>query len=289
VLASVTIATLSMAMDAVPRYSHDAFFVGIALTILLSVVVGVVLNALRGSRHRLLGTLVLPTAAGGVIGMVVQGLVLNDVGTSWSAAIKDLGGLVDTASPLSWVLAGVILGGLPALCVTVFLLLGSRALRRLTGHDAAEGFSVAFTGMVGVLAGLGLVLVDDIAIPPLFIVMIASAISLLVALLVDGARIQLLRRVFNGPGADGFDIVPLDQFARTNDLAPVVGNAAARSWGVLVRVGRGDYRSAAAEPIALVADSEDATLRPLLRRRIAATCMLLGMAGFGALSLLAHR
>jgi len=287
VLASVTIAVVSMSMDAVPRYSHDAFFVGIALTVVLAASVGKLVDLLKGSSLRLAATLLLPTVCGAAIGMVVQALVLNEIGTSWSNAVKDLGGLVDTTRPIPWVLSGIVLGGLPALLVTVFLGLANRAIRRLTGHDASEGFGVAYTGCAGLAAGFALVLVDGVAIPPLFIVTILAAISLLVALLVDGSRVRFLRKVYAGQG-EGYDIVPAEQFAQDPTLAPMVANAGSAS--VLIRIeGRmGSYRAAAAEPIALVGESEAETLRPLLRRRIAATCMLVAMLMLAGLSALAH-
>jgi hypothetical protein len=288
VLASVTIAVMSMSMDAVPRYSHDAFFVGIALTVVLAASVGKVVDLLKGSSSlRLAATLLLPTICGAAIGMIVQALVLNEVGTSWANAVKDLGGLVDTTRPIPWILSGVVLGGLPALVVTVFLGLATRAIRKLTGHDASEGFGVAYTGCAGLAAGFGLVLVDGVAVPPLFIVTIISAVALLVALLVDGSRVRFLRKVYAGQG-EGYDIVPADRFAQDPTLAPMVANAGTAS--VLVRVeGRvGSYRAAAVEPIALVGENEASTLRPLLRRRIAASCMLVAMLMLAGLSALAH-
>lgn len=288
VLASVTVAVLSMSMDAVPRYSHDAFFIGLALTVVLAASVGKVVDLLKGSKTlHLVAMLLLPTICGAAIGMIVQALVLNEVGTTWANAVKDLGGLVDTTNPIPWVLSGVVLGGLPALVVTLFLALATRALRKLTGHDASEGFGVAYTGCAGLAAGSGLVLVDGVAVPPLFIVTILAAIALLVALLVDGSRVRFLRKVYAGQG-EGYDIVPADRFAGDPTLAPMVASAGAAA--VLVRIeGRvGSYRSAAAEPVALVGENESATLRPLLRRRIAASCMLIAMLMLAALSALAH-
>ncbi len=287
VLASVTIAVLSMSMDAVPRYSESAFFVGIALTIALAMLVGKVVDILGGSPWRLAASLLLPTAFGALIGMVVQAIVLSDVGSSWSHAVRDLGGLVDTTAPIPWIASGIVLGGLPALLVSIFLGLASRAIRRLTGHDASEGFGVAFTGGSGLLAGCGLLVVEGVAVPPLFVVTIASAVTLLVVLLVDGSRVRFLRTVYSGE-ASGFDILPADRFANDRSLAPMVANAG--SAAVLVRIeGRvGSYRSAAAEPVAFVAGTETETLRPLLRRRIAATCMLVAMIALAGLATLTH-
>jgi hypothetical protein len=287
VLVSVTIAVLSMSMDAVPRYSHDAFFAGIALTILLAVVVGRVVDALKNSPWRLVVSLVMPTVFGAVIGMVVQAIVLQDVGGSFAAAVRDLGGLIDTTEPVGWIAGGIILGGLPALIVAVFLLFAGRAIRKLAGHDASEGFGVVYTGGAGLIAGFGLVLVDGIAVPPLFIVAMLSSVSLLIAVLVDGSRVRFLRKVYAGNG-DGYDIVPADRFANDPSLAPMVANAGSQS--VLVRVENklGSYRAAAAAPIALVAETEYDTLRPLLRRRIAATAMLVAMFALGGLSALTH-
>lgn len=286
VLASVTIAVLSMSLDAVPRYSHDAFFAGIVMTIVLAVVVGRVVDMLKNSPYRLFVSLFMPTTFGAVIGMVVQTIVWKDVGGSWATAVRDLGGLVDTTEPVGWIASGIVLGGLPALLVTVFLLIAGRTVKKLVGHDASEGFGVIYTGGAGLVAGFGLVLSDGIAVPPLLVVTVISALTIFVALLVDGSRVRFLRKVYAGHG-DGYDIVPADRFASDPSLAPMVANAGAHS--VLVRLDPlGSYRAAAAEPIAFVAETEVETLRPLLRRRIAASAMLVAMVMLGGISALSQ-
>ena len=247
VLVAVTVSVLSMSLDAVARYSHDAFFAGILLTVMLAIVAGKVVDTLEGSPYRIVPTVLLPTTFGAAIGMVVQALVLKDVGTSMTNAVKDLGGLVDTTAPLPWVASGIVLGGVPALLVSVFLVLASRSLRRLVGHDASEGFSVAFTGFAGLLATFGLGLVDGIATPPLLFVAIAAALALLVAILVDGARIRFLRKIYAGQ-TTGFDIVPAQRFANDPSLAPIVANAGSASVLVRFEGDIGSYRAAAAEP-----------------------------------------
>lgn len=293
VLVAVTVSVLSMSLDAVPRYSESAFFAGLVLTIILAVIAGKIVDAFGDSPFRFVGTLILPTLFGAFIGTTVQALVLVDVGTSWSNAIKDLGGLVDTTEPIPWVASGIVLGGVPALLVATFLVLASRSIRRLTGHDASEGFGVAFTGFAGLLAAFGLVFVRGpggsacaVAVPPLLFVAGASALTVLVSLLVDGSRVRFLREVYAGHDR-GFDIIPADRFANDPSLCPIVAKAGSKS--VLVRVANaGSYRAAAAEPIALVGETERDTLRPLLRRRAAATAMLVAMAALGGLSAIAH-
>ena len=73
---------------------------------------------------------------------------------------------------------------------------------------------------------------------------------------------------------------------RDTTLAPIVTKAGAVS--VLVRVDRrvGSYRDAAAEPIALLADTEAATIRPLRHRRLATLAVLGAMATSGGLAFL---
>lgn len=284
VLFSVVVATLSMAADAVPRYSRDAFLAGLALTVVLAFAAGRIVHALRTSRWRLVAALLLPTAFGAVIGVAVQALVLADVGTDW--AIRDLGGLVSTRDRGPWLMSGVVLGGLPALAAATFLLLAGRAIRAVRGHDASERFGVAFTGGAGLLAALGLLFSEDLAAPPLYAVGAASAIALVVTLLVDGARARFLRRVYAG-AEDAFQIVPASRFADDPSLAPVVAKAG--GGAVLVRVQRaGSYRANAAQPIALLGDSEDATLRPILHRRQTAWALLAAIAGLSALAPLLH-
>lgn len=288
VLVSIAVASLSMALDDVERYSPTAFIVGIALAATLAFGVGRVVDLVKDATWRTAATLLLPAAAGAFIGVVVQILVLQDIGTDWNAAVKDLGGLVDTTQPVTWIAAGIVLGGMPAVLVTVFLVLASRALKRLVGHDAAEGFGVAFIGVSGLISAFGLLLVKGLAQGPLFLVAAASAITVLIAILIDGSRISFLRRVYakNGEPPMEYDIVPADQFAADPNLAPMV--AAAGSSSVLVKVNRGEYRAAALEPIAFVGDTEEETLRPLLRRRAAGAALLIATASLAALAALVH-
>jgi hypothetical protein len=292
VLASVTIAVLAMHEDMVSKYSLPAFWVGIAATVGLALLVGHVVSRIPDARRRMAAALVLPTAGGAAVGVLVQAFVLLSLSAADGAlAVKDLGGLVDSTEPVSWLLAGVVLGALPALLVSVFLMLAARALRRLAGNDAAEGFSVAFTGCTGLLAACGTVIVEPWEMPPLLAVCVLAAVSTLVAFLVDGARIRFLASVWRGVtnGADdhvrtGYEVVPAERFMHDPSLAPMVSKAGAVS--VLVRVDRrvGSYRTSAGEPIALLADTEGATMLPLRRRRAVAVALLAGMSMAGALS-----
>jgi hypothetical protein len=287
VLVATTVAATAMHLDAVPKYSADAFFVGLGLAIGLAFVIGKLLGTVHTASSRAVIALFLPTGFGALIGMVVQALVLKDVGSTWATAVKDLGGLVDTTEPISWIASGIVLGGLPALLVSLFLLIAARALRKLTGHDASEGFSVAFTGAAGLIAAFGLVLADGLALPPVLVAGIAAGITLVVVLLVDGSRIRFLRRVY--AGNDGaFDIVPAQRFAPDSSLAPIVADAGNASVLVRVDTRLDSYRGAAAAPVALLGDTEKATLRPLVRRRFAALAMLVAMMFLSGIAMLTH-
>jgi hypothetical protein len=296
-LMSVTIAVLAMHGDLVAKYSLEAFWIGIAATAVLAIVVGRVVSAIPGARLRMTAALVLPTVGGAVVGVIVQAVVLLAIREGGAAlAIKDLGGLVDSTEPVSWLLAGVLLGALPALLVSVFLMLAARALRSVVGNDAAEGFNVAFTGFAGLLAAASVLVVAPWEVPPLLAVCALAAISMLVAFLVDGARLRFLKDVWAGAASSdssshvrtGYEVVSADRFMHDPSLAPIVTKAGTVS--VLVRVDRrvGSYRAAAAEPIALLADTEDATTRPLRRRRAATVAVLGAMTLSGALSLVAQ-
>lgn len=278
-LTSVTVAVLALHLDAVVRYSEGAFWVGVVLSAALSVLVGKVIAANPQPRARIAVSLVVPGVFGAVIGVIVQALVLVEVGTGWTNAVRDLGGLVDTTRPLPWLASGIVLGGVPAMLVSGFLVLASRFLRRVSGHDASERFGVPFTGAAGMLAAVGLAWVSPNEAAPLVVVAALSAITLLVAWLVDGSRMKFLRDVF--AGNDGaFEIVPATTFAADPNLAPLVAdvNGIGRT-SVLVRVTQNpsSYRSAAAEPIALVADTIDASIEPLRTRRKAAVALLAAM------------
>ncbi len=285
VLVAVAVASLSMSFDEIERYSEVGFLFGIVMAGVLALATGQVLEAVKDDGWRTVASVALPTGCGALIGVVLQAFVLFHTGLGWDGAVKDLGGLVNTTEPLTWLMAGVVLGGTPALLVAGFLLLAARALRRLTGHDASEGFGVGFVGTAGLLAAFGLFLVKGMAVIPLLLVAIAAAVTVLVAVLIDGSRIDFLRRVYARAG-EGFDIVPASQFAGDASLAPLV--AAAGSGAVLVRLAKAEYRAAAMEPIALVADSEEETLRPLLRRRRAATALLVTTTLLSTLAALMH-
>ena len=274
---SVTIAVLAMHGDLVAKYSLEAFWIGVAATAVLAIVVGRVVSAIPNARTRMTAALALPTIGGALVGVIVQAVVLFAIRDAAGAlAIKDLGGL-------AWSI------------VSVFLMLAARALRSLVGNDAAEGFNVAFTGCAGLLAAGSVLVVAPWEVPPLLVVCALAATSMLVAFLVDGARLRFLKDVWAGASSDpgshvrtGYEVVPADRFMHDPSLSPIVTKAGAVS--VLVRIDRrvGSYRAAAAEPIALLADSEDATTRPLRRRRAATVAVLATMALSGALSLVAQ-
>ena len=294
VLASVSVAVLAMHADLVAKYSLGAFWIGVVATAGLAIGVGRIVSRIPSARPRMAAALVLPTVGGALVGVLVQAIVLlslRDLGGA--IAIKDLGGLVDSTDPVSWLAAGLLLGALPALAVSVFLMLCARALEGRVGSDAAEGFNVAFTGGAGVLAAVGLVLVEPWELPPLLVVCVLASVSMLVSFLVDGARLRFLSEVWAGATGGGenhvrsaYEVVPADRFMHDPSLAPIVTKAGAVS--VLVRVDRrvGSYRASAAEPIALLADTEAATTRPLRRRRAATVAVVVAMMMSGGLSIL---
>ena len=293
-LASVTVAVLAMHGDLVAKYSLEAFWVGIVTTAALAIAVGRIVAAIPAPRPRMIAALALPTVGGAMVGVIVQAIVLVAVRDEGGAmAVKDLGGLVDSTEPVSWLAAGLLLGALPALVVSAFLMLSARALRSLVGSDAAEGFNVVFTGGTGILAAIGMVFVEPWELPPLLGVCALASVSMLVSFLVDGARLRFLSEVWAGAASGGdnhvrtaYEVVPADRFMHDASLAPIVTKAGAVA--VLVRVDRrvASYRAAAAEPIALLADTEIATTRPLRRRRAATVAVIAAMATSGALSVL---
>lgn len=272
-MASVAVAVLSLHADMVRTYSPAAFWIGVALAVGLAAAVGRVVSTTTGGA-RMAAATVLPTLGGAFIGVVVQAMVywaVRDVDP-----VRDLGGLIDTTQPAAWLAGGLVLGGVPALAVALFLVLAARALKRLVGHDAPEAFAVGFTGVSGVVAAFGLVVVRADEAVPLVAVVGVSFVSLVVALLVDGARLRFLREAFAG-GDGAFEIAPAERFAHDPTLAPIVAQAGADR--VLLHVDRrpGSYRAPAAAPIALLADTEEATTSPLRRRRVAATALLVTM------------
>ncbi len=267
------------------KYSTAAFWAGIFAARLVAIGVGRAVSAIRTPRARMAAALILPTIGGAIVGVIVQAVVLATVTRGSSViAIQDLGGLVDSTQPVWWILSGLFLGALPALAVSIFLMLAARALRRLVGNDAAEGFGVVFTGTAGLLAALSLSVAEVWEMLPLFAVIVLASCSVLFAFLVDGARLRFLRQVWagvvngdNDQTRTGYEVVPAERFQYDPSLAPLVTHGGAAQ--VLVRVDRrvSSYRSAAAEPIALLADTEAETTRPLRRRRLAAAAVMLGI------------
>jgi len=289
----VTVAVLSLHADMVAKYSVTAYCLGVLATLGLAIGVGRAVSSVKTPRAKLFAALGLPALGGALVGVLVQAVVLEAVTSDASAlAVRDLGGLVDSSQPALWVAAGVVLGGVPALVVSVFLLLAARALRRLTGSDAAEDFGVAFTGGAGLFAAFGLVVVDPWEMPLLFVVVGLAGFAVLIAFLVDGARLGFLAHVFSGEaatGADGepvYEVVPSDRFLHDPSLAPIVAKASAVS--VLVKVERriGSYRDAAAVPIALLGDTLHETTAPIRKRRFAAAALLAAMTALSGLALL---
>ena len=270
VLNAVTVAVLAMWVDRVPVFSRAAYGTGIALAAGLSVVVGTVLARQRGS-SRVLAALLLPTLFGAMIGMAIQAIVLGSLGID-GAFLRDLGGHIRTVEPIGWILGGVVLGGGPALLLAGFLLVGGRILRRFTGHDAGEAVKVVFGGTAGLVAAIGLHVVDlSIARAPLVVVIAIAELMVVLALAADTARIRFLRQVY--AGANDFDVVPASRFGADPGLTALVANAG--SAAVLVRrLPPALYRAAAGEPVGFVADTEKETLAPLLRRRTRAAVLL---------------
>jgi hypothetical protein len=284
ILASLSVAVLALHIDDVWRYSPEAFWVGVVLAFGLAWAVGRVV-ARTGGRTRTAAAIALPTLGGALIGMAVQAIVW------WNVVdlepVRDLGGLVDTTEPVSWIASGVVLGGVPGLLVAVFLVLAARALRKLVGHDAAEAFSVEYMGVSGVVGAFTLLVVSGQEAPPLLFVVASAFVSLLVSVLVDGARLRFVRQAF--AGADGaFQIVPADRYADDPSLARMVAQSGGER--VLLRVDRrpGSYRAAAAQPIALLGDTEQETTSPLRRRRFAAMTMLATMGALAGIAAMAQ-
>jgi hypothetical protein len=280
VLASVTVATLAMWVDDVSRYSATAVHVGVGLAFGFGVVLDEVLCVLaRRPGRRLLATILAPVTFGVVIGMAIQSVVLGEAGP----IVKDLGGRVSTDAPGPWIASGALLGGLPAFLVAGFVLIAARSLRRVRGLDASDDFGVTFLGACGVVAGLGLDFVDFQgafepyepyeradsvagAALPLLGVTLVSFVMLLRALLADSARIRLVRRLYAGQISD-VEVAPADRFADDPSLRRMVSDA--REGAVVVRLHHNaSYREGAAEALALVSETLEETLRPLIHRRL---------------------
>jgi hypothetical protein len=280
VLVSVTVAAVSMSVDGVARFSHNAFFAAMVLSVGLAVVVGYAVDSLTNRPGRRIAVaLLLPLFFGAVIGMCVQALVLGDAGDGWASAggVRDLGGLVSTLHPATWIASGIVLGGLPAFGVSAFLLLAGRALRRFTGNDARERFGVGFVGAAGVVASFGLVVSDRLAAIPLALAAGTGFVVLLVTLLADTARMRFLRDVYAG-AVTGVEIVPKERFGGDTSLVAMVSEV--KNPAVLVRVDhRASYRGAAAVPLALVAAEEWEAIYPLEQRRTLTIGMMVVTSG----------
>ena len=175
--------------------------------------------------------------------------------------------------------------------VSLFLGLAARAQKRLRALDASEKFTVGYTGIAGVLAAFGTLIVDTSESIPLFFGAVVAFGAVGVAILVDGARLRALRHAFAGTGGD-YELVAVERFqshALTSLVELDTSWSGERRERVLVRIDpRPDYRHAAAEPIALVGIDERTTCDPIARRRLGAGAMLAAMGTFGTLGAISH-
>jgi hypothetical protein len=271
----VTVTTIALEIDHVPEFSRNAFVLGLVLASGLGFVLGNVLDVLaRRPGRRTLAMLLLPAAFGAFVGMAVQAVMLGEVDPAAPAVLKDFGGLVATTSPAAWIGSGIVLGSLPALGVSAFLLLAARALRRTPGNDASDRFRLAFVGGTGVVAALALTSVHwnrALTGAPLAGVALVAAGSLLVALRSGSQRLRLLRRVYAGQ-IEGVEIVPRETFGEGVELLPQLTPAGGNA--VLVHTRRdADYRGASREPVALLSEAAAPTLRWLGRHQLTAATL----------------
>jgi hypothetical protein len=277
-LVSVTVTTIALAVDGVPQLSPHAYVLGFILASGLGFVLGNVLDVLaRRPGRRTLAMLLLPAAFGALIGMAVQAVMLGEFDPAQPAVLKDFGGLIATTSPTTWIAGGIVLGSIPALAVSAFLLLAGRALRRTPGNDASNRFSLGFVSATGVVAALALMSLhasrDALVGLPLTGVALVALGSLTRAIHESGRRLRLLRKAYAGQ-LDGVEIVPRECFGEGAEQLPQLTPAGVWAHAVLVRTRRdADYRGASREPVALLSDGPGPTLAWLRGHRATAATL----------------
>lgn len=248
---------------------------GVVVAAIVGCLASVVLRHLRarpGWRYR--AWLVVP-ACGALVGMASQWmLLLHRPSHRFYVISQD----INSNHPFAWVLVGVPFGALPALVAGALLFLALRMSSggaRAPSLDARERMLVPLAGGCAILHACALFASVGSDIPVVLFIIALALASLIEVLISDARRRAWLRRVFTHDEAsftidreyDGEDAASVD---RSLDIPLVIGGVTPDQLIVTdaPSLEGASYRVAARAPYALVGPTLEATLVPLVRRRM---------------------
>lgn len=253
-----------MRMADTPWYDPYAFYAGVGSAAVLGALSSWAVQRLGRVTSMRVARWVLIPIAGAMVGMIVQAVPLRTPVEYYVVA----SGLTK-ADPITWVLVGIPLGGLPAIIVTFLLHLCLRATAargRAPALDARERMIVPAVGTCLVLSSFALVMASHLETPVVLLIMLLSFVSLVEVVIRDSMRARWIARAFRGDGP--FLIVPMREVS-ASDLPAFIGGVP--GGAAIVRLhGETGYRSAAREPVAETNDVEIVATQPLKRRRLLA-------------------
>ena len=275
-LFSALLALAAMRALGTPDLDPVAYVVGIASAGVLGLGTVKALHWLQTvPRLRGVSWMIVPLA-GGVVGMIVQAVLCARAPDERPILLST--GL-STFEPVSWILCGLPLGGIPALLAAGVLGVALRVVAPTGTQDSRERMTVPFAGGCALLAAGALAAARSIEVPALSAVLVLAILALVQVLASDRARMRWLRGVFSGED-ESFEIIPLSDCPGAGDLPAAVGAVFPRA--AIVKIDReAAYRGAARMPYASTAATPYEAMLPLLRRRLV-LFTLLGTTGIAA-------
>lgn len=262
-LFSALLALVAMRALGTPDLDPVAYLVGIASAGVLGVGTVKALNALQTvPRLRGLSWILVPLA-GGVVGMIVQAVLCARAPAERPILLST--GL-STYEPVTWILCGLPLGGIPALIAAAVLGVALRVVAPTGTQDARERMTVPFAGACALLAAGALAAAKSFEVLALGAVLVLAIAALVQVLASDRARMRWLRGVFAGEDAS-FEVIPLVDCPGAGDLPAAVGAVYPRA--AIVKIDHdAAYRGAARTPFASTAATPYEAVLPLARRRL---------------------
>ena len=266
-LFSGLLAILCMRALGTPDLDPVAYEIGVVSAAGAGIVTALGVGRLRPYPRYRRHSILLVIAAGALVGMTIQWLLL----VRSAGHTVGLSSGLSTGEPFGWVAVGAPIGAVPAL-VAAALLASVERLFSNRAHDARERLFFPFATAsallgavaVGTVGGREKILVSG--------VIALAAIALCEIMLADVRRLFWLRRIFEG-NDDALEIVPLEAEQEASGLALVVGGVVPLS--VIMQRGQEGYRVAARSPLAATGMTLADAIVPLRRRLLLVSFVLL--------------
>jgi hypothetical protein len=191
--------------------------------------------------------------------MIVQAVLLRVPATYTGETV----GLTKT-DPVTWILAGVPIGSVPAVFVAFLLHAALRLCGRVPSLDARERMLLPVAGTCLVVAAAMIHSARAADVVPLGLVAVFATATLLQTALRDRARTRWLGAAFAGGGAHV--VVPIEEVGHAADL-PAFASGAPSEAAIVRLHGETGYRAVARTGVATTAVALETATRPLRRRR----------------------